>query len=414
MVWNTKNNKAPSSGVVLPQIDRRKIMSEKNLAGIRFPGLDGVYMIPNIGEGGGDVYMVRCSYDREDKPYIIGEFNWSNMETAYKNGCPVFLQISDAVEIDGTFPSDASVAMYSIYYLDFADGMAFFRMVNDTNTSLITIYDNGRIERTNTSNLDYTLTKNMPANAKAVGDALKSTVKSVNGQSPDPETGNVQIPYFNLTEMGLSEIPLDGTPADTVCDTTELLSAVKKGPVFVGANFSGEFHSALMNGVIRESDKVTQLYGTMCIVYEDGSSEPYAVSITILDGQLIALVTPLATGAGGAVLYTKQTLTDEQKTQARQNIGAVCQGDYGIIMQGKDSTAEIDVFDEPDEAGYKHTFLSFNGYEDGTVKLSRITDGTEDWDAATVGQLNAAVGDISTALDSIIAMQEELIGGESA
>lgn len=43
--------------------------------------------------------------------------------------------------------------------------------------------------------------------------------------------------------------------------------------------------------------------------------------------------------------------------------------------------------------------------------IHNVLDGVEDNDAATVGQLNAAVGDIETALDSIIAIQDSLIGG---
>ena len=93
----------------------------------------------------------------------------------------------------------------------------------------------------------------------------------------------------------------------------------------------------------------------------------------------------------GAVLYTEQELTLEQQAQARENIRAVWQGDYGIIIQGQDSIAEIEVLDKPDDTGYKHTDLFFLGHEDGTVKLSHITDGTKDWDAATVGQVNKAV-----------------------
>lgn len=96
---------------------------------------------------------------------------------------------------------------------------------------------------------------------------------------------------------------------------------------------------------------------------------------------------PASPGDLNAVHFIPQDLTEEQQAQARENIGAVWQGDYGIIMQGQDSTVEIEVFDKPDDAGYKQTSLCFLGYEDGTVKLSRITDGTEDWDAATVRQV---------------------------
>lgn len=118
--------------------------------------------------------------------------------------------------------------------------------------------------------------------------------------------------------------------------------------------------------------------------------------------------------ANGAVLYTKQKLTEEQQAQARANISAVQQGTFGIIIQSESGRAEIEVYDVPDDTGHKHTILRPLGYEDGLVVLTSIAEGVNDFDAATVGQLKAAVGDISTALDSIIAIQEELIGGESA
>ena len=104
----------------------------------------------------------------------------------------------------------------------------------------------------------------------------------------------------------------------------------------------------------------------------------------------------------GAVLYTEQKLTEEQQTQARANIGAVQQGTFGIIIQGKSGRAEMEVYDVPDDAGDKHTILNMMGYEDGPVVLRHIADGVEDYDAATVGQLNAAIGDISAALNSTV------------
>ncbi len=94
----------------------------------------------------------------------------------------------------------------------------------------------------------------------------------------------------------------------------------------------------------------------------------------------------------GAVRYDEaQKLTDEQKEQARKNINAAGKIEGGIIVDGKDGYASIEVLNKKDENGYKHTSLYFLGYEDGTVKLCRITDGEQNWDAATVGQVNAAL-----------------------
>ena len=48
---------------------------------------------------------------------------------------------------------------------------------------------------------------------------------------------------------------------------------------------------------------------------------------------------------------------------------------------------------------------------DDPAVLRGLRGGLEDNDVATVGQLNAALGDIDSALDGIIAIQNELIGG---
>ena len=114
-----------------------------------------------------------------------------------------------------------------------------------------------------------------------------------------------------------------------------------------------------------------------------------------------------------SVQTSAQTLTEEQKAQARANIGAAYQGVSGIIIKGENAQIDVDVISSVDETGYDRPFLVFNGADDRDVVLSGVADGINDSDAATVGQLNAAVGDIETALDSIIAIQESLIGGAS-
>lgn len=72
--------------------------------------------------------------------------------------------------------------------------------------------------------------------------------------------------------------------------------------------------------------------------------------------------------AGAAVLYTEQNLTGAQKQQARANIEAVSENDFDAAI-------------EPLEQG--------------------------------INYLNELVGDIETALDSILAIQNELIGGDA-
>lgn len=50
---------------------------------------------------------------------------------------------------------------------------------------------------------------------------------------------------------------------------------------------------------------------------------------------------------------------------------------------------------------------------DEKVRLRNLAPGVNNDDSVTVGQMNAVVGDIETALDAILAIQEELIGGDA-
>ncbi|MBQ8910731.1 MAG: hypothetical protein IJY91_06815 [Oscillospiraceae bacterium] len=84
----------------------------------------------------------------------------------------------------------------------------------------------------------------------------------------------------------------------------------------------------------------------------------------------------------GSVSYSeKQELSEIEKNIARMNIGAM-------------------------EYGESKTNFKMNN-----LRIIQLADGKEKTDAATVGQLQTAIGDIETALDSIIAIQESLIGG---
>ena len=334
-------------------------------------------------------------------------------------------------------------------------------------------------------------------------------VRSVNGKTPG-ENGNVEIPtdggtakvpYFDLTEMGLPEIPLDGTPVGMECDTAELLSAAQKGPVFVGIETMGMYNKLLFNGINRE-DGVAQLYGTMSIVYVDGTSEAYAVSVNISDGYLTVLAIPLVTG-GNIVRLLNLSLGNSPDdiidifsggpsiTEDGETRGVLCLG-YDelrgtVILRGigdgerKTDAATVGQMDKalkstvksvneqtPDENGNvtiqtnMGKVITVNGdkasdkgaqicsfvnsgyavalkvdgltvpftYGTGTIAcFSRLnaSGGFQEWAVDEVGNIrtstfslvkqsafDSAIGDILNSLDAIIAMQEELIGGESA
>lgn len=171
-------------------------------------------------------------------------------------------------------------------------------------------------------------------------------------------------------------------------------------------------------------------------------------------------------GAGGsttnAVLYTPQELTEEQKAQARENIGlddvaTVAQLNAIDITKSNNFTAhqasaamrnlnlfsddcnydirvgsvQYNYLDGPDPSKYGqgvivectnvllytsdtdeyYSILNFSDSNDGFVKIRGIIAGTKEHDAVNVGQLNAAIGDIETALDELHAYAQALVNG---
>ena len=118
-----------------------------------------------------------------------------------------------------------------------------------------------------------------------------------------------------------------------------------------------------------------------------------------------------------------QSFSEDQKAQARQNIGAmatVADSDFDMNHKKIVNVTSLE-FDQGIGLSATGSVFHHNGvrlyfssnFSPNTIGLSNIADGIDDTDAATVGQLNSAVGDIETALDSIIAIQESLIGGAS-
>lgn len=91
-----------------------------------------------------------------------------------------------------------------------------------------------------------------------------------------------------------------------------------------------------------------------------------------------------------SVLIKATDLTEEQKTQARANIGAAKEGSGG----GGGSSVEFD------------TTLSIEG---AAADAKAVGDRFFEIDVA----FELTIGDIDTALDSIIAIQNTLIGGDS-
>lgn len=118
--------------------------------------------------------------------------------------------------------------------------------------------------------------------------------------------------------------------------------------------------------------------------------------------------------ADEAVLYDPQNLSDEQKAQARENIGAMQDGaansdldmqGFGIDDVSHMGFSKVIVEDEKGKfVGFKLSAIlsgkeigaQFSGENDSPIRITGIADGVDDNDAATCGQLWDAIGDFPT------------------
>lgn len=94
------------------------------------------------------------------------------------------------------------------------------------------------------------------------------------------------------------------------------------------------------------------------------------------------------------VKYSEQATTDEQKEQARKNIGAPRQTNHGLeVYSAQNETwVEIEAYSDKDNSGYTtNGKLRFIGPSDSQVILTGVEPGRNDNDAATVGQLNSLI-----------------------
>ena len=81
-----------------------------------------------------------------------------------------------------------------------------------------------------------------------------------------------------------------------------------------------------------------------------------------------------------------------------------------LFVIGEDGETGAGLSPEGYEDGY--AVLTFYGIEgDEYTRLRYVAPGKLEYDAVNLGQLNNAVGNIETALDSILSIQEQLIGG---
>lgn len=98
-------------------------------------------------------------------------------------------------------------------------------------------------------------------------------------------------PEFDLTAMGLPDIPMDGTLVSVNCDTSELLSALSKGPVWYSANYVSNGMVAKASGLSSQAF-TNGSFQISTINYLNGSA--FLSVIAFADGVIDAFCKPLA------------------------------------------------------------------------------------------------------------------------
>lgn len=218
----------------------------------------------------------------------------------------------------------------------------------------------------------------------------------------------------------VGDLYMDSTSCDLyICSRVDVVSEIESRYIWIKVGGSGSDEYAVSSGVGAPTESNPGADGDL---YLDITSGSWYVCRGVSGGSeetgnLYAWDKVNTEGSGsaeGAVLYTEQNLTDEQKALARKNIGAMSEESLVIKSAGA-MGSKVNISADPvlNDAGDDVLSAVVEFYEihhDGKCVLRNIGDGVLDSDAATVGQLNTAVGDISSALDSIIALQEELIG----
>lgn len=126
-----------------------------------------------------------------------------------------------------------------------------------------------------------------------------------------------------------------------------------------------------------------------------------------------------------SVLYTPQELTEEEKSQARKNIGAMQNGvaDTNLDMQrhGIDNASHItlskklevegaDVYTAFEmscgSTGDGHGFAELSDINGDPVRITGVADGTTDSDVATFGQLFDAIGETEQKANRVTTIYE--------
>lgn len=129
--------------------------------------------------------------------------------------------------------------------------------------------------------------KNPASTLPAVTENDNGKVLSVVGGAwAAAEAASGEIPFFDLADMGLPEVPGDGTTANLTVDTTEIKSALDNGSVkfALNAEFAGRMEFVMNKYSI-------DAYGLYACIYSMPDS---AIILMIADGSIQASIVPIS------------------------------------------------------------------------------------------------------------------------
>lgn len=173
-------------------------------------------------------------------------------------------------------------------------------------------------------------------------------------------------------------------------DDCSLVCKVCDGQVSVPNILLQEARAITVFAFVKNSDESHTKYAEIFRVLERTKPADYVYTETEVKTveRLVADALQEEKDSGSFVMTTEQTMTPEQRAQARQNIGAISEVDATFKGSDGNSFVGVEAGNESDETGYvTNGTFSFFASGDTRVKLRRIADGTLDTDAATVGQL---------------------------
>ena len=150
----------------------------------------------------------------------------------------------------------------------------------------IQVDDEGKRLNTKLAEIDDEL-KNSASTLPAVTENDNGKVLSVVGGAwAAAEAASGEIPFFDLAEMGLPEVPGNGTTADLTVDTTEIKSSLDNGSVkfALNAEFAGRMEFVM-------NKYSTDAYGLYACIYSMPDS---TIILMIADGSIQASIVPIS------------------------------------------------------------------------------------------------------------------------